>query len=412
MKKHQRYFPVYGPSEDLLASFVVVVNGARLDTDLVRHGHEAVLAARFADAAYFWRKDLGRALADYTPDLERLIFERRLGTMLDKVRRLEEVAPALATDVGLDDSEIETVRTAAGLCKSDLATSLVIEMTSLQGVAGRHYALRSGVAPEVADAILEHYLPRGAGDSLPVSRPGRVLGLADRLDTLVGLFAVGQRPTGTQDPFGLRRAALGVSTLVVDGDLDLDLTRAVKLASAHLPVPVTQEVESDVIDFLARRLEVQLRDDGNAADAVAAVLAVLARWPARAARAVGLVAARAAEPGWETTLTAYARCARIVRSAGEASSPTGEGKAENAEVEPAERALAEVLAEIEAQYDSEDPRSVLAALDRLAPLVHNFFDSVLVMSDDPGVRARRLALVGRVAALPQHVADLRLMEGF
>jgi glycyl-tRNA synthetase len=422
MKKHQRYFPVYGPSGDLLPSFVVVLNGAHLDPDLARHGHEAVIAARFADAAYFWRKDLGRPLAAYTADLERLMFERRLGTMLDKVHRLEALAPALASELGLAEADATVVRSAAALCKSDLATSLVVEMTSLQGVAGRHYALRSGEPAEVADAILEHYLPRGAGDSLPVSSAGRVLGLADRLDTLCGLFAVGQRPTGTQDPFGLRRAALGISTLVVDGDLDLDLGRAVELTASHLPVPVTPEVGAEILGFLARRLEGQLREDGNPADAVSAALAVLAPWPARAARAAAVLAARAAEPGWETTLTAYARCARIVRSAGGGTAAARQGGAaavpgvgesrRDATVEPAERVLVDALTAIESEYDPDDLRSVIASLDHLAPLVHAFFDTVLVMAEDPAVRAGRLELVGRIADLPRQVADLSLMEGF
>jgi glycyl-tRNA synthetase len=341
------------------------------------------------------------------------------------------LAPVLGAEIGLDEADTRTLVRAAELSKSDLASSLVVEMTSLQGVVGRLYALRSGEEEPVADAILEHHLPRATGDSLPVTAPGRVLGLADRLDTLAGLFAVGVRPTATQDPFGLRRAAAAVITLLVDGDLDLELGRAIDLAAATLPVPLAADARGELLAFLAKRLEVQLRDDGTPADAVAAALAALAGRPARAARSASVLAERAAEPGWEVTLTAYARCARIVRASG------GQGAAgETAPIEPggspavrvpaedsvrvsaedaespAERALAAEVENVSSALDRTDPKAVLTALDRLAPTIHTYFDHVLVMAEDPGTRAARLALVQRIAGLPVLVADLSRMEGF
>jgi glycyl-tRNA synthetase len=467
MKKHQRYFPVaeadgatagqgradadgatagQGRADadgatagqggagagSLQAAFVAVANGTTIDEDAVRHGNEAVLAARFTDAAYFWRRDLERKLPDYTPELERLAFERRLGSVLDKVKRLEATAPAIAGLLGLSAAERATTARAAALSKSDLATSLVIEMTSLQGVMGRHYALAGGEPSEVADAIMEQYLPRAALDRLPATWAGRCLGLADRVDSLVGLFAVGLRPSGTQDPFGLRRAALGVSAVLVDADADLSLVSLVDLAAETMPVEVSAEARADVVDFVAKRLEGQLRDDGQRADVVAAVLAVLAARPAAASRAVAALGARVAEAAWSDTLTAYARCARIVRGSVVASEAVeagidadprrapddlatadpDAGAADEFAAEPAERELAAALQAVRGGAEIETPGAVLDAMEGLAPAIHRFFETVMVMADDPAARRSRLALVGRIAALPASFADFSLLEGF
>ncbi len=194
---------------------------------------------------------------------------------------------------------------------------MVVDFTSLQGAMGREYALRSGEPPAVAEAIFEQYLPRGAGDRLPATPAGTVLALADRLDSLVGLFAAGVRPSGAHDPYGLRRTALGLTSILVEGALDLDLRAAVDDAAAGLPLPVGAATWNEVLDFVLRRLEGQLRDAGQAADAVAAVLAVQGHNPRRADQALRALVAHVARPDWPVTLTAYARCARIVRGQGQ-----------------------------------------------------------------------------------------------
>ncbi len=405
MKKHQRYFPVLGPDGRLLPHFITVANGAALDEDAVRYGNAAVIRARFADAAYFWRKDGERSLESFGAGLGGLSFQDKLGSMADKAARLTRLAPHLAAWLGAD--AVVTTR-AASLAKNDLCTSMVVDFTSLQGVMGRAYALRSGEPEAVALAIEEQYLPRGAGDRLPQSLPGIALALADRLDSLVGLFAAGLRPKGANDPFALRRAALGIGTILVETGLDLDLPAAVDAAAELLPLPLTSEVRAELLDFIGKRLEGQLREAGHAADVVAAVLAVQSARPAAAARGVRQLEAAVAADGWEATLTAYARCARIVRGQGRVAEVVDAA----ALAEPADRALLAAVDAAAAGLDGGDAAAVLAALARLAPPVNAFFDAVLVMAEDPNLRAARLALVARVAGLPRQVADLSLLEGF
>ncbi|NJN83980.1 MAG: glycine--tRNA ligase subunit beta, partial [Caldilineaceae bacterium] len=211
MKKHQRYFPLFakgeGAEQRLLPHFVTIANSNKLDQpDVVRAGNEGVIRARYADAAYFFREDTERPLAAYTERLGTLTFHAKLGSMLDKVRRLETLAPQIADRLAASPGEKTTVARAASLCKSDLVTDMVVEMTSLQGIMGEIYALKSGEESETAQAIREHYLPRFSGDGVPASSAGLALSLADKLDSLVGLFAAGAQPSGSADPFGLRRA--------------------------------------------------------------------------------------------------------------------------------------------------------------------------------------------------------------
>ena len=232
MKKHQRYFPMVGNKEtrkqgngdggplvslstDLLPHFITVRNGSAEHAEVVQAGNEGVIRARYADAEYFFKADTAHKLDYFTPRLATLTFQEKLGSMLDKVRRLEQLAPQLGRMLGLSEADLATTSRAASLCKSDLATQMVVEMTSLQGIMGREYARLSGESDAVATAIFEAYLPRSQGDSLPAAQPGLTLGLANRMDSLVGLFAVGLAPTATADPFGLRRDALGLVQALV-----------------------------------------------------------------------------------------------------------------------------------------------------------------------------------------------------
>jgi glycyl-tRNA synthetase len=254
MKKHQRYFPVvrqpgselirqHGERRpmaselvDLLPYFVVVRNGDHQHLDIVRRGNEEVLRARFADADFFYQADTSKPLEGFLPRLDTLTFQERLGSMLDKVKRLEQLVLRLGEMVGLSGQEMATAQRATRLCKADLVTQMVIEFTSLQGAMGREYALLSGEDPAVAQAIFEHYLPRFAGDRLPETMPGIVVGLADRLDSLTGLFSVGLKPTGSADPYGLRRAALGIVQVLAGAGISFDLREGLRQAAALLPV--------------------------------------------------------------------------------------------------------------------------------------------------------------------------------
>ncbi len=407
MKKHQRYFPVEKDGE-LLPYFIGVRNGDGEGLDLVRAGNEQVLRARFADAAYFIRRDLEQPLEAYLPRLATLTFQERLGSMLDKVRRVERLTAWLADQLGLKGEAREHALRAAHLCKADLATQMVIEMTSLQGEMGRYYALQSGEPAPVAEAIFEHYLPRFASDRLPGGEPGVVLGLADRLDTLVGLFAAGLRPSGGGDPFGLRRAAIGLHQILIARRLHLDLLEALEQAAQGLPIPAEPESLEACQAFLTERLRRLLLEEGHRHNVVEAVLAEQAHHPAAAAEAAAVLQAWVTRPEWREILQAYARCARIVRD-----QPWVERVDPSRLVEPAEKALYQAWQKAAAQ--DRPPGSVEAfvqAFRPLVPVINAFFDGVLVMAEEPGLRANRLGLLQRVVALARGVADLSRLEGF
>jgi glycyl-tRNA synthetase len=414
MKKHQRYFPVVNSKEtqdddgELLPYFIAVRNGDAQWLEMVTDGNEHVIRARFADANFFVREDLKKPLESYVPLLSTLTFQTRLGSMLDKTHRISALVGDMAEQAGLNAEETEIARRAAQLCKADLATKMVVEMTSLQGQMGRFYALRSGESEEVARAIFEHYLPRYAGDQVPANRPGLVVGLADRLDTLTGLFAANLAPSGNKDPFAQRRAALGLVQNLIAWDLDFDLSTALAAAIAHLPFSAGPESQQAVLSFIVERLRNVLLEQGARYDAVDAVLTVQGQNPARAARAVKALEAWAARPDWNSVLPAYARCVRITRDL-----PERFGVDEQAFAESAERDLYAALLQAEAA-----PRAAgavdgfLNAFLPMIPAVNRFFEAVLVMAEDAHLRQNRLGLLQRIAALASGVADMSRLEGF
>ena len=410
MKKHQRYFPVIDPEGKLLPYFVAVRNGGAEHLDIVRAGNEGVLRARYADAAYFFKVDTARRLEEFTPRLATLTFQVKLGSMLDKVHRVEQLVPALGAALHLDPAELGTAKRAAGLYKSDLATQMVVELTSLQGIMGREYARLSGETEAVASAIHEHYLPRFQGDAIPSSRAGLALSVANRLDSLVGLFAVGLAPTASADPFGLRREALGLVQALVGAGQPFDLRPALQSAAGFMPVPVGAGVQADVLSFIRDRLYGWLRDQGLPHDVVTAVLAERGTDPALAAQAAKELAELVQGPGWTDVFTAYSRCKRIVRAL-----PDTYPLVPNLYAEAATRGLYAAWQEvIQARAGMPAPGvKVLAAeLWALQGPVNRFFTEVLVMADDPAVRQARLALVQRIADLPAGIADLTQLQGF
>lgn len=423
MKKHQRYFPVLEFEEkdesssgvgtdrgegSLLPYFIAVRNGNGRGIDLVREGNEHVIRARFADAAFFIREDLKQPLEAYLDRLGTLTYQVRLGSMLDKSRRITDLVGTLGEMAGLSEEETETARRAAYLSKADLATKMVVEMTSLQGIMGRYYALHSGENEMVGLAILEHYLPRFSGDLSPRSRPGLVVGLADRLDSLTGLFAAGLAPSGAKDPFAQRRAALGLVQGLIAHDLDFDLKEGVNAAAARLPIPASSEVKEACLDFIQERLRHLLLDLGRRYSAIEAVLAAQGTNPAKAVRAVKELENWIARPEWRLTLPAYARCVRITRDILDRYMVDSESL-----VEPAEKNLFAALEEAEASQRR--PGSVddfLSVFSPLIPSINNFFDQVMVMAEDEKLRKNRLGLLQRIAALADGVADMAKLEGF
>jgi glycyl-tRNA synthetase len=415
MKKHQRYFPVESsrskaesqPStssgQALQPFFIAIRNGDDLHLDLVRQGNEHVLGARFADANFFVREDLKRPPEAYRGELKKLIFQTKLGSMLDKSERIAKLVDALIPMLALEADDAMFARRAAYLCKADLATKMVVEMTSLQGIIGREYALRSGEAQPVAMAIGEQYLP------VPQSKIGLAVALADRLDSLAGLFAAGLAPTGAKDPFALRRAAIGTVQPLIEHDLPFDVRAALQTAADLLPIP--PDHQEACLSFIVERLRNVLLDQGHRYDIVDAVVAAQGHNPARAARAVKALAVWVARPDWNTILPTYARCVRILRFAQvEGKSLTYQASPDS---DPAETALDAALQPVEATPRA--PGSAddfLNAFIPLSPAINLFFDKVLVMAEESQVRENRLALVQRIAALAAGVADLSKLEGF
>jgi glycyl-tRNA synthetase len=409
MKKHQRYFPVVSAeSGELLPFFVAVRNGDDLHLDVVREGNEEVLRARFADAKFFFDNDTRKPLESFLPRLDTLTFQEQLGSMLDKSRRLESLVPVVGRALGLDSAEQSAARRAARLCKADLATQLVIELTSLQGVMGREYAILSGEEVPVATAIFEHYLPRSAGDTLPETKAGLALGLANRLDSLVGLFAVGLAPTGSADPYHLRRDALGLVQNLVAHEISISLQPLLTEAAALLPVPVADEALAGLSSFITERLRGWLRDRGFRYDVVDAVLAERGDDPYGSYRTAAQLAAWVERDDWMDLLNAYGRCIRIVRDQAERFEFLP-----GADPESATAALWQAVQAADAQLTPEsDVDRLLTTVRPMIPAINDFFDGVLVMHDEKALRENRLALLQAIWALSCGIVDVTRLEGF
>ena len=415
MKKHQRYFPIFkkGGNEaqiDLLPNFVTVANSNGLaHPDVVRSGNEGVIRARYSDAAFFFRQDTARAFADFTPRLDTLTFHAKLGSMLDKVKRLEALAPQLYPLVGGSETGDATIKRAAALAKSDLVTAMVVEMTSLQGTMGEIYALKSGEDAAVARAISEHYLPRKAGDDAPRSVAGLALGLADKLDSLLGLFAVGAMPTGSADPFGLRRAGLGIVNNLLERKVDFSVRAALRLAASLQPVEIDAEMLNTTAEFVQRRLQGVLGDRGYRHDIIEAVLPERGDNPYAAQLACEHLTELTAQSWWADALTAFARTARITRNLEERFDLNAA-----AYEEQVEQTLHDAyLAAVTTIADEEEPAVVLGSvIQELATPINDYFENVMVNAEEPRVRAARLGLLQQIAALPVGIADVSKLRGF
>jgi glycyl-tRNA synthetase len=409
MKKHQRYFPVVdAESGGLMPCFVAVRNGDDLHLDVVREGTEDVLRARFADAKFFYENDTRAPLESFLPRLDTLTFQEKLGSMLDKSQRLEQLVPVVGQALGLDDRELAVVGRAAHLSKADLATQLVIELTSLQGLMGREYARLSGEEEAVAEAIAEHYLPRSADDDPPATNPGLALGLADRLDSLVGLFGVNLAPTGSADPYGLRRTALGVVQNLLSHEVSLSLRPLMAEAATLMPLPIEQSSLDVVSGFITERLRGWLREKGFRHDVVDAVLAERGDDPYSAYRAAAQLTVWVERQDWADILNAYGRCLRIVRD-----QETRFEFQPGVDSEPTAVALRDAYEIARKQImPGSDVDRMLTAVRPMIPAINRFFDDVLVMHKDQALRENRLGLLQDIWALSQGIVDVTRLEGF
>jgi glycyl-tRNA synthetase len=408
MRKHQRYFALEDRNGMLMPHFIAVRNGDDQHLDKVIAGNEHVLRARFADAEYFYNEDIRKPLEAYLPRLGTLTFHERLGSMLDKNRRLAGLIEPMGNLLGIDASDILIAQRAAHLAKADLATQMVVELTSLQGVMGRIYALLSGYPPEVARAIEEHWMPRSADDSLPASAAGTLLALTDRLDSLVGLFAVGLAPKSTADPYGLRRAALGVVQILVDKKWDVDLAQAVDLVAASQPINVTPEARAQVLEFIAGRLRSWLEEQDLPYDVVTAVLAEQSSNPYRALVGIRELQQWTQRENWEQILDNFARCVRITRP-----EPDRYEVKPDLFTEAQEKALYDAyLKASDKKGANENVSAFLSAFEPMIPVVSDFFERVMVHVDDERIRRNRLGLLQSISAMQTGRADLSYLSGF
>ena len=409
MRKHQRYFPIVNPETGkMLPYFIAVRNGDAEHLDTVRTGNEEVLRARYSDAKFFYEEDTQRPLEDFLTRLKTLTFQEKLGSVFDKVGRLEALVPRLGDMLEVSSDDMQTAERATHLCKADLGTQMVIELTSLQGVMGREYALLAGEKPAVARAIFEHYLPRYAGDSVPQSTVGMLIALADRFDSLLGLFAVGLAPTSAADPYGLRRAALGSVQILIENRVSLSLTEAIGLARDLLPIDVAPAVITDVVAFVVGRLRGWLREQGYRYDVVESVLTARGENPYLAYEAVTALETWAARADWLDILNAYGRCFRIVREYEDTLPVDPAGFTE----ESTRRLYGSYVTCREQMHAGSSIEEFFQAFLPMVKPINTFFDEVLVMDPDMSVRRNRLGLLQRIAAMTDGLADLTQMEGF
>lgn len=408
MKGDQKYFPIYDKDGKLLPHFIFVSNINPEDPTAIIEGNEKVVRPRLTDAEFFFKTDLKQKLVDRLPRLETVLFQQQLGTLKDKTDRIEQLAGEIAKQIGADEAK---AKRAGLLSKCDLMTNMVFEFTDTQGVMGMHYARHDGEDEEVAVALNEQYMPRFAGDELPKSLVASAVALADKFDTLTGIFGIGQAPKGSADPFALRRAALGALRIIVEKNLPLDLEDLVKKSAALFGDKLTNKnVVADVVDFMLGRFRAWYQDEGIAVDVIQAVLARRPTRPADFDARVRAVSHFRTLDSAEALAAANKRVSNILAKVDAA---IGEINL-TACVEPAEKALAEaVLAlrtEVQPLIAQGDYTTVLDKLANLRAPVDSFFDNVMVNAEDPALRQNRLAILNTLQGLFLQVADISVLQ--
>lgn len=409
MKGHQKCFHLLDAGGNILPNFITLSNLVSRDPAQVIAGNEKVIRPRLADAAFFFTQDKRQPLAARQEKLKTVVFQQELGTVADKSQRVATLAQHIAGQLGTDRA---LAQRAAELGKCDLLTSMVYEFAELQGIMGLHYAKHDGEPAEVAEALFEQYLPRFAGDDLPATKTGMVLALAERLDTITGLFGIGQPPTGSKDPFALRRAALGILRIVIEKQLPLDLTACIGAAvSSFGKLPKSEGLAAAVQDFIFDRLRALYSDQGVASDVFLAVDAVRPASPLEFDARIKAVSHFVTLPQALALAAANKRVSNILQKS---SVPAGTVVAGARLTEAAERALAERLQAVQTRVEpflkESDFTPALAAMAELQPVVDAFFDQVMVNVDDPALRDNRLALLHQLRTLFLRVADISLLQ--
>jgi glycyl-tRNA synthetase beta chain len=429
MVTHQRYFPLFETeaAKQLLPYFITISNGDPAKSDMIAAGNERVIRARLADGQYFYKTDLAQPLENYLPQLEKVTFQEDLGSVKQKVERIVKIAEAIATQLKLSNKESQQIQRAAWLCKADLVTQMVGEFPELQGVMGQNYALASGEATEVATAIFEHYLPRGAGDVLPQSLAGQVVGIADRLDTLTSIFGLGMLPTGSSDPFALRRAANAIINIAWSANLAIDLQQLIEHIVANFVAEFSkntlEELAGQLRDFLLQRIRTLLQEErGIDYDLVNAVLGENdLEYAERALKDLLDVRDRAL---FLQAIRNNGKLDEIYETVNRSTRLSVQGELDFQQLNPEQaiepklfqkpsetafyQALVQIVPQTQASQSQRNYQLLVDALSQIAPVVSNFFDgpeSVLVMDSDPEIKRNRLYLLGLLRNHARILAD-------
>ena len=408
MQDNQKTFAVVGADGKIRPHFIAVANLESADEAAVRKGNEKVIRPRFADAEFFWQQDLKHKLADYLPRLEHVVYQEKLGSVAAKTRRLEALGRALAPVCGAD---ADNVATAAHISKSDLLTEMVMEFPELQGLMGRYYAAAEGYAADIAAALDEQYQPRGAGGALPQTRTGLALAIAEKLDTLVGGFAIGAKPTGSKDPYALRRMAISLIRLINENNLNLPLDRALAASAATYPAALAADKHTAAVrDYIRERLDSYYREQGIRSETVQAVLALNSDDLVDNDRRIRALDTFAAGDNVKNLLASAKRIRNILKKNGER-----DGAVQTALLqEPAEQALWQAWQDKQPAFEQAlaagDYRAALEPLATLGAPLDAFFTDVMVMSDDPALQQNRLTLLTTLQRGFDKIADLSLLS--
>jgi glycyl-tRNA synthetase beta chain len=405
MQDNQKYFPVVDGNDELMSCFITISNIDSKSPEKVKAGNERVIRPRLADAKFFWEQDRKQPLESFVPELDKVVFQSKLGTVGDKVRRVTVLAESIAKQLGADTAH---ARRAAVLSKCDLMTDMVGEFAALQGVMGKRYAEVGGEAEAVAVALDEQYMPRGANDDTPASTTGQILAISDKLDTLVGIFAIGQKPTGEKDPYALRRASLGILRTLIERELDLDLDQLIeKSVETYAGTIDATPAGKDVFEFMLERLRAYYLDRGVPVDVFDAVSALKPSRPLDFDRRIKAVSAFRALPEAESLSFANKRVGNILKKTQQGDAAVvNAGLFELQEEETLYNELEALRSRTEPLFDSGDYESALRDLSALRQPVDDFFDNVMVMTDNEAVRNNRIALLGKMNDLFMRAADL------
>ncbi len=412
MKGHQKYFPVKGPDGALLPHFIAISNIDSTHPESVKEGNERVLRPRLADAKFFFDADLKLSLEDLQGQLQQVVFQNKLGSMADKTERVSKLAGMVAIAMGLDPDTVKQARRAGSLSKCDLLTQLVREMPQLQGILGREYALKANEPAAVAEALAEAYLPRFAGDEVPATPLGKALAIADKLDTLVGIFGIGQKPTGEKDPFALRRAALGVMRILIEGEMTLNLAKLLDSAiSGYGKLLTSENISTDAFDFMLERLQGYFTDQGIALEVIAAVQARNPREPLDYSHRVQAVHQFYQMPEAASLAAANKRIRNILRQV-DGTLPAEVNDTlfkEDAEWDLAAKVVG-ITPRVQELLNTRDYAGAMRVLAGLRESIDVFFDQVKVMDDDEQIKTNRLALLNSISELFLATADISRLQ--